>query len=506
MSGTMTVAAPPAERTESRASWSAVFALARFEARRLLMSIPVIVGFLVYIAWIVWRAQDYADGFPALQNADRATQGGPLLVGLAVLLAVNQAVLRSGRRDTERHFGVLVMGAGRRTAAHVLSVVPAVLLTAVCVTGQFGWEALKSGASGHGSVAELLVGPLTVLLFGAAGVLMARLAPSGFAAPLMVVVFLFLFVLGTGLGGDAGWTRWLYPVVGEMSSETLPSDLIGRPAAWHALYLAGLGLTVALLAVLMGGGRKRSVGALCAGAVALTVLGGVAQAQGVSPETTAARERVTHHPEQVQTCVERDGSRYCAFPEWRDRTADWASVVNHVQSLAGGTAQDQSLLVRQRIDATYGLDGDAAIAPSEVANQVTVGTAWGGNRVPEFSAAVAGVLVVGNENAVGEICDGRMVTLMWLALAWESDPIGQLKHVRLDDSLSGRAIVLSQTNPLTMTEGQTTVVRELLERPRGEVEAKVKSQWAELTSPKVTTARVAELLGVDAKVKADSCE
>jgi hypothetical protein len=99
-----------------------------------------------------------------------------------------------------------------------------------------------------------------------------------------------------------------------------------------------------------------------------------------------------------------------------------------------------------------------------------------------------------------------MVTVMWLALAWESDPIGQLKNVRLDDSVSGRAIVLSQTNPLTMTEGQTTVVRELLERPRGEVEAKVKSQWAELTSPKVTTARVAELLGVDAKVKADSCE
>lgn len=499
-------AAPPAELTEPRDSWAAVFALARFEARRLLMSVPMIVGFLGYVAWIVWSAQDYADGYPALQNVDRATQSGPLLVGLAVLVAVNQTVLRSGRQDTERHFGVLVMGAGRRTAAHLLSIVPTVLLTAVCVTGQFGWEALKSGALGRGSVGELMVGPLTVLMFGAVGVLMARLVASTFAAPLLVVVFLFLFVLGTGLGGDAGWTRWLYPVVGEMSSSTLPSDLIGRPALWHAVYLAGLGLSLALFAVLVGGGRAWSARALFVGALALTVLGGTAQAQGVPAKTTAARERVTLHPEQVQTCVERAGSRYCAFPEWRGRTADWASVVDQVQSLAGGTAHDQRLLVRQRIDATYGLDGDAAIAPSKAAHQVTVGTEWGGNRVPEFSAAVAAVLIAGDENAAGEVCDGRMVTLMWLALAWESDPITQLRNVRLDDSVSGSAIVLSPTDPMSMSAGQTTVVRKLLERPRAEVEAKVKSEWSELTAPKVTTARAAELLGVDAKVKPDSCD
>ncbi|MEV7889513.1 ABC transporter permease [Streptomyces sp. NPDC002817] len=500
-------AAPPAERTAAQDSWTAVLALARFEARRLLMSVPVIVGFLAYVAWIVWSARDYADGYPALQNVDRATQGGPLLVGLAVLLAVNQAVLRSGRQDTERHFGVLVMSAGRRTAAHLLSVVPAVLLTAVCVTGQFGWEALKSGALGRGSVGELLVGPLTVLLFGAVGVLMGRLVASTFAAPLLLVVFLFFFVLGTGLGGDGSWVRWLYPVVGETSNDTLPSDLIGRPALWHAVYLAGLGLSLALLAVLMGGGgRARSARVLFVGALALAVLGGTAQAQGVSAATTAARERVTFHPEQVQTCVERAGSRYCAFPEWRGRTADWASVVDQVQSLAGGTAHDQRLLVRQRIDATYGLDGDAAIPPSKAAHQVTVGTNWGGNRVPEFSAAVAAVLIAGDENTAGEMCDGRMVTLMWIALAWESDPITQLRHVRLDDSVTGSAIVLSPTNSMSMTEGQTTVVRKLLERPRGEVEAKVKSRWSELTAPKVTTARVAELLGVDAKVKADSCD
>ncbi|MFF7448169.1 MULTISPECIES: ABC transporter permease [unclassified Streptomyces] len=504
MSGTLTVAAPPAERTEPRESWAAVCALAAFEARRLLTSVTVIVGFVVYIAWVVWRAQDYADGYPALQDADRATQSGPLLVGLAVLLAVNQAVLRSRRRGTEGHFGVLVMGRDRRTVAHVLSLLPAVLLTAVCVAAQFGAQALKSTAVGHGSVGELLVGPLTVLLFGAVGVLLARLVGSAFAAPLLIVVFLFLFVLGAAAVG--GGTRWLSPSVSEASSNVLPSDLIDRPAAWHALYLAALALSLALLAVLLGGSRAWTVRTLFVVTVALTVLGGVAQGQGVSAATTAARERATAHPEQVQTCVERGGSRYCAFPEWRARTADWASVVEQVRSLAGGRAHDQRVLVRQRVDARYGLEGDSAIPPSRAAGQVTVGTSWGGNRVPEFSAAVAGVLVAGDETAASELCDGRVVTVMWLALAWESDPLTQLRHVRLDDSVTGAAIVLSPTEPLPMTEGQTTVVRELLERPRAEVEAKVKSRWAELTSPKVTTERVAELLGVQAKVKADSCE
>ncbi|PWI16456.1 ABC transporter permease [Streptomyces sp. Act143] len=500
-------AAPAAPQTQSRTSSAAVLALARFEARRLLTTVPVILGFLVYAAWIVWRGLDYADGYPALQDADRATQGGPLFVGLAVLLAVNQAVLRSRRRDTERHFTVLVMTQARRTAAHLLSVVPAVLLTAVCVAGQFGWQALKPGALGHGSPGELLVGPLTVLAFGAAGVLLARLVRTAFTAPLVVVFILFLFLLSTGAGIDEGWTRWLTPVIGTASADTLPSDLIGRPAGWHALYLAALGLTVALLAMLAGGGhRARSVYAGCVGALALTVLGAVAQGQGVSADVTAARERATLHPEQVQTCVERDGSRYCAFPEWRGRTADWARTVAEVQSLAGGAAHDQALLVRQRIDARYGLDGDAALDPATTPHQVTVSTAWGGNRIPEFSAAVAGVLVTGDEKTMGELCDGRMVTIMWLALAGQSDPIDSFKHVRLDDSLSGSAIVLSQTNPLTMTAGQTTVVRKLLEQPRDAVAAKVKANWAELTSPKVTTARAAELLGVTGKVGADKCD
>ncbi|MFE0672205.1 ABC transporter permease [Streptomyces sp. NPDC058867] len=496
---------PLALRSGPRETWAAVLALARFEARRLLLSLPVLVAFALYLTWIVWHTHDSYDGFPALQDADRDTQSTPLLIGLSVLLTVNLAVLRSRRLDTERHFAVLVITPWRRTLAHLLSLLPVVLLTAVCVGLQFGWEALKPGAVGHGSPGELLVGPLTVLLFGALGVLLARVLKSPFTGPLLVVFLLFFLVLGVSPGGEDAGTRWLTPVVGDSSADSLPSDLLGRPAAWHAVYLLGLGLAIGALALLAGGGRRvRSLYAVLGATVALTLVGAVAQAGGEPASLTAARERATLDPEQK--CVRHGESTYCAHPEWESRTGTWAEVVDEVSGLAGGTAHDQPLLVRQRIEARYGPNADAAIAPSDTAHEVTVGTRWGGARVPEFSSGVAAVLVAGTERAGGELCDGRVVTVMWLSLGWQDRPVDQLRLVRLDDSDTGSAIVLAPTSPLSMSAGQTDVVRELLGRPRAEVTAQVKRNWTELTSPGLTTARAAELLGVRGITEKDGCE
>ncbi len=492
-----------AERAEPGGSWAAVFALALFETRRLLTRLPMIIAFAGYVGWTVWRAGKAWGDFPALQDADRDTQAAPMLIGLAVLLCVNHAALRSRRHGTEHHFAVLVLPPWRRTVAHALSAVAAALLVAGCVAVQFGREALRPGAIGQGSVGELLVGPLTVLLFGLVGLLLAELLRTALAAPLLVVVFLFLFLFFSGMSDDG--SRWLLPVVAEATSNTLPSDLMGRPAAWHALYLAGLALFLGLLAVLVAGNRKPLVLAGVAGAVALTLVGGVAQAGGDSPELIRARERATVDPERVQSCVRRDGSTYCAFPEWGPRVDDWAGVVDRVRSLAGGSAHRQDVVVRQRVEARYGLSGDGALMPLERPHEVTVGTQWGGNRVPEFSAAVAGVLVAGNEKASTSMCDGRMVTVMWLTVGWESDPLAALRRVRLNDTVTGSDLVLQPTDGLYMTDAQTEVLRELLERPRSEVTARVKAHWAELTAPKVTAARAAELLGVKAPEGDDKC-
>lgn len=80
--------------------------------------------------------------------------------------------------------------------------------------------------------------------------------------------------------------------------DTLPSDLLGRPAAWHALYLAGAALSVAFLAMAVSGGRGILVRVGLALSLAGAVTGGVLQAGGVtpSPELTAARERASCAP------------------------------------------------------------------------------------------------------------------------------------------------------------------------------------------------------------------
>ncbi|MFH8467318.1 ABC transporter permease [Streptomyces sp. NPDC017991] len=508
MSTVLETPARTAGPTHPPRSWAAVFALARFEARELRMNMSFLALAVLYMIWIVWQTTQSQSDFPILQNVDRGTQMMPVLIGLAVMLNVNRAVLRSRRRDTDRHFDVLVVEPWRRTIAHVLSAVPAALFTAVCVTVQFTWAALKPGAAGHGSPAELAVGPLTVLLFGVLGALFGRLFLSVFAAPILLVLLLFTEAFVAPPSGS-NWVNWLYPVVSESGSDSFPSDLLSRPAAWHALYLIGLALSVALLAVLVSGGRSTVVKVAVAGSLALTLVGVAGQSGGTPPGSTPARERASVTPEEIRKCVEHGRSSYCAFPEWTGRTTDWAAVVDRVQNLAGGRAGGERLTVDQRLDARYGLESDSTLSPSTEPGHVTVRTDWGGNRVPEFAVAVASVLVAGDEKAGSEVCDARVVTVMWLALGGDSDPISALRNVRLDDSDKGAAIVLSPTEPFSMSAEQTRIVVELLKKPRYDVAGKVKAKWTELTSPRTSMARVAEILGVPAAGKTtdgDSCD
>ncbi|MCH0566112.1 ABC transporter permease [Streptomyces sp. MUM 2J] len=504
---------PPAPEVTGRPSagdrpWAAVLALARFEARELLLNIPVLVLLVLYLGYslygLVTAEQDGMTDYPVLQNADRASQTAPQLVALAVLLCVNHAVLRSRRHGTDRQFDVLPVQPWRRTLAHALSAVPFAGLVAVVVGAEFAWAASKPGAVGHGSFFELAVAPLSVLLAGVVGALLARLIHSAFAAPLFVVglyVLLAVFSIPSS-GSDPHWLHWLSPVVPESGGDPLPSDLLGRPAAWHALYLVGL--TVALLcgAVAASGQRTRTVAVATAVALTATVAGIAGQSPGDARDLAAARATASIRPEEVQSCSVRGTVTYCAFPEWSGRTADWAGVVERVQQLAGG--RRDRLTVRQRLEARYGLTSDAALTPLTGPGQVTVGTAWGGNRVPEFAVGVASVLVAGDEEAASAVCDARAVTIMWLALAAQPDPVSAFVHVRLDDRTEGSGFVLAPTDPLGMSAGETAMVRALLDRPGEAVAAAVRDHWAELTSPKTSLTRVAQLLDVKAPEKEDS--
>ncbi|MGW1267858.1 ABC transporter permease [Streptomyces sp. NPDC002491] len=505
-----TLAEPPREGRRTRA----VLGLARFEARELLHQAPVPVFFALYVGLVVLRlvSRDGMDAYPVLNTVDRRSQGAPLLFAVALLVCVNVAALRSRKHGTVQQFGVLAMEPWRRVLAHLLSVVPYAALTAGVVAVEFGWEAHKPGAIGHGSLGELAVAPLTVLFAGVVGVLLARLLPSSFVPLLFVIAFYVVALLASAAGAEGKPAGWLSPVVfvAETGGDPVPSDLLGRPAGWHALYVTALCVLLACAALLKAGGRTRAVKAATALALAAVVTGVIGQSSQDTAALAAARTTASDSPQKVQSCTTVEGSRYCAFPEWSGVRSEWAGVVERVRSLAGGEAATASLTVRQHIDARGEVEVDATLTPSTVPGQVTVGTRWGGNRVPEFAVGVATVLVAGAEAATEqEMCrDARPITIMWLVLGADPTPSDTFRRVRLSDSTEGSGLVLAPTNGLSMTAAQSTVVRELLARPRAEVSARVKAHWAELTSTATSPAEAAKLLGVAAphETAAQSCE
>ncbi|MFJ3773981.1 ABC transporter permease [Streptomyces sp. NPDC090075] len=488
---------------------ASVLALAVFEARQLALQIPVVffgLLYLVYTGYELFGRDEGMDAYPVLHDADRATQGGPLLLCIALLACVNRAALLNRRRGVEEQLSVLVMPAPRRTLAHLLSVVPFAAGVALVVGVQFGWSALRSGAAGHGSLAELAVAPLTVLLAGAVGVLLARVLPYP-AVPLLFLVGVAIAVaLLGGVTRGAHGVQWLWPTVPENGGTPVPGELLGRPAGWHALYLTGLTVLAASVAVMVAGGRTRTLQAVAAVALAATVLGVNGQTPGTSASLQAQRKAEADHPGKFQTCVERDGSRYCAYPDWTGWTADWAGTVRRVRAEAGGDAAATRLTVRQRIEEITDLTTDATLPASSARDTVTVGTQWGGNRVPEFAVGVARVLVAGSEHDAQSMCDARVVTTIWLALATDPTPADTFRHLRIDDSLAGPAAVLtSDGGSMGVTAQQTQVVRELFREPHDEIAARVKSHWPELTSSSTTTAEAARLLGVKVPKGADDC-
>lgn len=230
-------AAPLTEPPREGHRAKAVLALARFETRELLQQIPVLFFFALYVVLIALRlmSKDGMDDFPVLNTVDRRTQATPLLFALALFICANAAALRSRKHGTVQQFGVLTMEPWRRTLAHVLSVIPYAGLTALAVAAEYTREALKPGAIGHGSFGELAVGPLSVLLAGVTGVLLARLLPSSFVPILFVIAVYVLGVLVSGLiDVRQEWVGWLDPIQFFSSSggDPVPSDLLGRPAGF----------------------------------------------------------------------------------------------------------------------------------------------------------------------------------------------------------------------------------------------------------------------------------
>ncbi|MHC5905896.1 ABC transporter permease [Streptomyces sp. S6] len=511
-----------------------VRALARTEARRLLEH-PALLGSLALCLglWIYTTAVSGSTDYPVLHDEDRYLQSQLLVLAAGTFLAMHLAVLRPAREDTDAWFQALVLQPWQRAAAHLLAVIPAVVLTTVLVGARMLWLSLLPGAVGSPSPGELAAGPASVLLAGTLAVLIGTITTSVAAGPI-VLGLVGIATVVAGLAPFSGW-RWWGPVALEDSSHSsLPSGLLYRPAGRHLLYLLLLAAAVAVAAVLRSGLRTRAVHVTFALALAGAVTAGAVQSRPTPNSVTAAREHALKSPADEQRCVHQGQFTYCAYPEFVDRHRQWSKVVEGVLRRAPERLRAEKYAVRQHVGSftkstglsrvqipldSWAEDDRRAGTPGAV----VVGTDWGNgsdsgdDATIGLAVAFAERLVEGNApedsgtrqggpvgGAGSMVCGSRGVVMLWLA-AQATRETGSALRSQLDRSFGGLVHFGNLTMIRTRRADAETALR-LLDQPAAQVGNKVSRHWDELTAPDTTSAQAARLLGVHAPATSDADE
>jgi hypothetical protein len=244
-----------------------------------------LVGGLLSLAVFVLVTWNLA---PVLQRDDTQIGGALLPLAAATLMVANLAASRSARHGTDELYEGLPSDTRTRTVGHLLSLAWAVG-AALLLTGVMVAYLLLNSPVGNLSAAELAVGPVSVALFGALGITLARWRSHVVAGPVAIVVLIavqgWAFHLVAGIEPSRSHVSWLAPWVPLSLTNGVPPELVIRPTGWHVLYLAGLVGCVVILAI---GLRAMSLPLVTVLIVALlaTAAGGFFQLQ--MPVTPAA--------------------------------------------------------------------------------------------------------------------------------------------------------------------------------------------------------------------------
>jgi hypothetical protein len=515
---TTTLADPPA--VDATAPRRAAVALARVEAVRLLRH-PLTVAATLFLLgfWVSAWFTNEVNHYPVLQDVDRDSDlGMMLLLGAAALIAGNLAVLRAHRDGTTNLGQVLILPAPARTLAHLLAVVPVAVLGGVLILARVAVLAVFTPAAGHPNPYELAIGPATVLVLGALGVLLGRLTRSPIAAPLTLLALLASLVV-LPLLAQGGRAQWLQPVVAQGDPTfpaPVPAALMARPAAAHVAYLLGLAGLFAVAAVWRAGAGRRRAAVAGLVAVALTVAGGVQQAQSPSRATLAARDAAMNHPSQHQTCRRLDGVSYCAFDGFAGWIPAWNTVVQAVLARVPSSARPPTLTVRQRIVV---LGPDGGVDPGAVAaawraddraagtpDAVTASTRWGDSQsAVSLAALVADAVVGGGTGTVA--CGGAGVLVAWLAGQASTQTRTGLRLLAAHLHGDPRVVSFGEVGGpgVDVPQAELDVAMAALARPAADIAARVQTSWATLTDPATTVAQAAQILGLPAPSASEGC-
>ena len=302
---------------------------------------------LVIFGFFTWHAA------PVLHRDDVFMAAAMLPLAAATLIVANLAVSRATRNATDELYETTSSSPGLRIVGHIASLAYAVALALALIGVMFAYLFLDAPV-GTARIAEIAVGPLTVVLFGVIGVTIGRWNPHPALGPMAVVVagalqYMLIQPIVGALATNStvrNPSGWLAPWVPMSMTGEVPSELVIRPAGWHLLYLTGIILIFSATALTRRGSRARLLPLFLAGAAAF-VLGTVGQLTPASASQRAELVALMEHPEDHQVCEERNGVTYCAYPAyigWIDR---WAAPIEGALEQIPIADRPDDLTVRQ---------------------------------------------------------------------------------------------------------------------------------------------------------------
>ena len=349
-------------------TWAVATQLARREGLRIIRHPIFLVGALLSLATFglfTWQSA------PVLHRDDVFVAGGLLPLAVATLLISNLAASRSTRNSTDELYDGTITSGAVRTTGHLLSLIYPAVASLVVAAVMFIYMLVDSPV-GTPRVAEVLVGPFCVALLGAIGIAIGRWKAHPALGPMAVVaigaietLLIQPIVSWQGTGAETVQGPWFAPWVPTSLTGQVPSELVLRPTAWHLLYLAGLILMFAAVAVGREQKGARFAGVLVVGIIAI-VLGSMGQSRPPSDSQRAALVALIQNPDDHQVCEDRGAVTFCAYPAYAGWIDRWAAPVEGALALIPPTERPEHLIIRQEFGSYF--EGPTDLPPEVMAS------------------------------------------------------------------------------------------------------------------------------------------
>ncbi|MGI8684988.1 MAG: hypothetical protein ACR2MO_07860 [Acidimicrobiales bacterium] len=517
--------------------WAVARPLARAETRRLLRHPAFVVG-AALTPLMLWAAIG-SEAETAWWRVSTSAALALVPLGWATIVAANLLALQPRRTGAHELLSAAPAPQPVRSAGLLLGAVPAAAVAAALVVA--GLIALGGGSgdfTGLPLPVEMAAGLLIVAGSVTVGVGVARWLPHLGFGILAAVATAFIQARFFELSAwpwyrtEADPLRFLGFLAGP-TSVTVPSLEI-RPAGWHLVYLFGLVLVMAGVA-LARDGVPRLLAVPLAAAVLLTATAGWVQLRPPTDERVVELIASLNDPISHQTCAQDATVRYCAPDDELGRVGDWRARVTAVQALVPAPVATRPLEVSYRVPT---VTGNSNCAPQPffdglhpaVVGKLSAAGVWpddgavhpgtdrfpcGGDRTDElFTAVQVGSWAVGlpaSPHHLDVRCSAtgqaRAAVALWLGAAATPGGGRTLRALVAERTTVAGVMTFAEWDDPPMwgvrfATADAELALRMLAVPKERVAEALAGAWDDVVAPRTTSAELAGLVGVAAPAAA----